>query len=35
VNGWLGELEAAGLVRRGYGVIGVLDAGRLERMLGQ
>lgn len=35
VNGWLGELEAAGLVRRGYGVIGVVDAGRLERMLGQ
>lgn len=33
VNGWLGELEAAGLVRRGYGVIGVVDAGRLERML--
>lgn len=35
VNGWLGELEAAGLVRRGYGVIQVLDAGRLERMLAQ
>ncbi len=33
VNGWLGELEAAGFVRRGYGVIRVLDAGRLERML--
>ncbi|MBI5940191.1 MAG: Crp/Fnr family transcriptional regulator [Caulobacterales bacterium] len=33
VNGWLGELEATGLVRRGYGVISVLDAGRLERML--
>ncbi len=35
VNGWLGELEAAGLVTRGYGVIRVLDAGRLERMLAQ
>lgn len=33
VNGWLGELEAAGLVVRGYGVIRVLDTGRLERML--
>jgi CRP/FNR family cyclic AMP-dependent transcriptional regulator len=33
VNGWLGELETAGLVARGYGVIRVLDAGRLERML--
>ena len=35
VNGWLGELEAAGLVRRGYGVVAVLDAARLERMLAQ
>ena len=34
VNGWLGELEAAGLVARGYGVIRVLERGRLERMLG-
>jgi CRP-like cAMP-binding protein len=33
VNGWLGELEAAGLVERGYGVIRVLEPGRLERML--
>ncbi|MCF8505586.1 MAG: Crp/Fnr family transcriptional regulator [Caulobacter sp.] len=33
VNGWLGELEAAGLVQRGYGEISVLEAGRLERML--
>ncbi len=33
VNGWLGELEAARLVERGYGVIRVLEAGRLERML--
>ncbi len=33
VNGWLGELEAARLVERGYGVIKVLEAGRLERML--
>ena len=35
VDGWLGELEAAGLVRRGYGVIRVLDVGRLERILAQ
>ncbi|MDP1735963.1 MAG: Crp/Fnr family transcriptional regulator [Caulobacter sp.] len=35
VNGWLGKLEAAGLVERGYGVIRVLDAARLERMLAQ
>ncbi|MFA7263365.1 MAG: Crp/Fnr family transcriptional regulator [Caulobacter sp.] len=35
VNGWLGDLEAAGLVTRGYGVIKVLDAARLERMLAQ
>lgn len=35
VNGWLGELEAAGLVARGYGVIAVRDRGRLERMLAQ
>lgn len=35
VNGWLGELEAAGLVERGYGVIRVLEAQRLERMLVQ
>lgn len=35
VNGWLGELEMAGLVVRGYGVIRVLEAGRLERMLSQ
>lgn len=34
VNGWLGELEAQGAVRRGYGVISVLDRPRLERMLG-
>ena len=34
VNGWLGELEAAQLVARGYGVIRVLETGRLERMLG-
>lgn len=33
VNGWLGELEGAGLVGRGYGVIRVLDVGKLERML--
>ena len=33
VNGWLGELETAGLVARGYGVIRVLDPGRLERTL--
>lgn len=33
VNGWLGELEAARLVERGYGVIRVLDVSRLERML--
>lgn len=35
VNGWLGELEAAGLVARGYGVIAVLDPGKLERSLVQ
>ena len=35
VNGWLGALEAAGLVARGYGVIRVLEVGRLERMLAQ
>lgn len=35
VNGWLGELEAAGLVERGYGAIRVLEPGRLERMLVQ
>lgn len=35
VNGWLGELEAAGLVRRGYGVIAVVDVARLERLLAQ
>lgn len=34
VNGWLGELERARLIERGYGVIRVLDPGRLERMLG-
>ena len=33
VNGWLGELEAAGLVERGYGVIRVLEPARLERLL--
>jgi len=35
VNGWLGELEAQGAVRRGYGVISVLDRPRLERLLVQ
>lgn len=35
VNGWLGELESGGVVRRGYGVVQVLDVGRLERMLEQ
>jgi len=35
VNGWLGELEAAGFVRRGYGVIAVLEPARLERTLEQ
>lgn len=33
VNGWLGELEAKGLVRVGYGRVEVLDARGLERML--
>ena len=33
VNGWLGELEARGLVRVGYGKVEVLDARGLERML--
>lgn len=33
VNGWLGELEARGLVERGYGRIAVRDARALERML--
>jgi CRP/FNR family cyclic AMP-dependent transcriptional regulator len=35
VNGWLGELEAAGLIARGYGVIRVLEPARMERMLEQ
>lgn len=34
VNGWLGELEAKGLVRVGYSRVEVLDARGLERMLG-
>ncbi|MFZ5670424.1 MAG: Crp/Fnr family transcriptional regulator [Pseudomonadota bacterium] len=34
VNAWLGELEAKGLVERGYGRISVLNAAGLERMLG-
>jgi CRP/FNR family cyclic AMP-dependent transcriptional regulator len=33
VNGWLGELEARGLVERGYGRIVVLDRAGLERLL--
>jgi hypothetical protein len=33
VNGWLGDLEGRGLVARRYGVIAVLDAKGLERML--
>jgi len=35
VNGWLGELEAAGLVARAYGVIQVLEPAKLERSLTQ
>ena len=35
VNGWLGELEAAGLVARAYGVIRVLEPAKLERSLTQ
>jgi CRP/FNR family transcriptional regulator len=33
VNGWLGDLEARGLVVRGYGRIEVRDRVGLERML--
>lgn len=33
VNGWLGELERRGLVRRGYGRIEVRDRAGLERLL--
>lgn len=33
VNGWLGELEARGLVRVGYGRVEVLDVRALERLL--
>lgn len=33
VNGWLAELEAKGLVARGYGRIAVLDRAGLERLL--
>lgn len=33
VNGWLGELERGGKVRRGYGSVEVLDRAALERML--
>jgi CRP-like cAMP-binding protein len=33
VNGWLGELDQAGRIARGYGQIEVIDRPGLERML--
>src|SRR5947207_133084 len=32
VNGYLGEFEAAGLIRRGYGEIAILDQAGLRRI---
>lgn len=35
VNGWLGELEAAGAVRLGYGRVGIVSRRLLERAMAQ
>jgi hypothetical protein len=35
VNGWLGELEAAGAVRLGYGRIEIVSRRVLERVMAE